>query len=73
MLIFLIFIECLASISWSMEFIDVTHRLMQIALAFGAIAMLYDQGELDLGMEMLLTIMGLVLLIIKSIWGAVMN
>lgn len=46
---------------------------MQIALAFGAIAMLYDQGELDLGMEMLLTIMGLVLLIIKSIWGAVMN
>lgn len=32
---------------------------------------LYDQGEYDMGMEMLVTIMGLALLIIKSIWGAV--
>ena len=45
----------------------------QIAMAFGVISMLFDQGEIDLGMEMLVTIVGMALLIIKSIWGAVMS
>lgn len=34
-------------------------------------AMLFDQGQIDLGMEMLVTIMGMILLIMKTIWGAV--
>ena len=42
-------------------------------MAFGVISMLFDQGEIDLGMEMLVTIVGMALLIIKSIWGAVMS
>lgn len=36
---------------------------------FGIMAILFDREERDVGMEMLVSIVGSALLIVKSIWG----
>lgn len=71
-LIGLIFVECLASISWAVQFIDVICLLLQLIIAFGLLGVLYDQTQLNVSMYLWAGLFALSLSTLKTIWGALL-
>lgn len=71
-LIALIFVECLASISWAVEFIDVILFLFQLIIAFGLLGALYDRSKPNINMLLWAGLFGMFLSTIKTIWGALL-
>jgi len=48
--IIFIFVECLASISWAVEFIDVLYLNIQIIIGFSLLGLIYDRSKPYLNM-----------------------